>query len=136
GVSFTNDACPRSRRLPLAAVAARYRNKTGWLVRTSVENGASLGARCVILPITHALSRYNKNQWRMGRFGKPVTSAGVEGFQHAIALCQPHDIKMMGTVRACVRAIESGYSPQRFVVEPRSSHRGASALLAEWQPAE
>ena len=46
GVSFTNDVFPRSRRLPAVA-------KAGWLVPTRVENGASLGARCVILPGAH-----------------------------------------------------------------------------------
>jgi acetyltransferase-like isoleucine patch superfamily enzyme len=49
GVSFTNDVSPRSRRLPLPAVAT----DAGWLVRTCVGNGASLGARCVILPGAH-----------------------------------------------------------------------------------
>lgn len=50
GVTFTNDRWPRSGRLPLPAVASRYREPVGWLVRTRVESGASLGARCVILP--------------------------------------------------------------------------------------
>src|SRR5260370_33944235 len=53
GVRFTNDVFARSRRLPLPAVADRYRAKAGWLVRTCVGNGASLGARCVILPGAH-----------------------------------------------------------------------------------
>ncbi len=30
-----------------------YQAKAGWLVPTRVENGASLGARCVILPGAH-----------------------------------------------------------------------------------
>src|SRR5215469_5315853 len=50
GVTFTNDRWPRSRRLRLPAVAARYQEPAGWLVRTCVESGASLGARCVVLP--------------------------------------------------------------------------------------
>jgi len=49
GVSFTNDVFPRSRRLPLPAVPV----KDGWLVRTCVGDGASLGARCVVLPGAH-----------------------------------------------------------------------------------
>src|ERR1700730_14708952 len=49
GVSFTNDAFPRSPRMRLPAVDARYRSEEGWLLRTRVENGASIGARCVIL---------------------------------------------------------------------------------------
>ena len=53
GVCFTNDVLPRSRRAPLPAVAADHRAKAGWLVPTRIENGASLGARCVILPGAH-----------------------------------------------------------------------------------
>jgi acetyltransferase-like isoleucine patch superfamily enzyme len=49
GVSFTNDVFPRSRRSPLRQVAVNAE----WLVRTCVGNGASLGARCVILPGAH-----------------------------------------------------------------------------------
>lgn len=49
GVTFTNDVFPRSRRLPLPADHV----KAGWLVPTRVGNGASLGARCVILPGAH-----------------------------------------------------------------------------------
>jgi UDP-2-acetamido-3-amino-2,3-dideoxy-glucuronate N-acetyltransferase len=53
GVSFTNDVSPRSRRLPLNQAAAGDPVKAGWLVPTRVGNGASLGARCVILPGAH-----------------------------------------------------------------------------------
>jgi UDP-2-acetamido-3-amino-2,3-dideoxy-glucuronate N-acetyltransferase len=49
GVSFTNDTFPRSPRMRLPAVAARYRHRDGWLLRTRVGNSASIGARCVIL---------------------------------------------------------------------------------------
>ncbi len=49
GVSFTNDFFPRSRRLPLSAEAGGPE----WLVRTCVGDGASLGARCVVLPGAH-----------------------------------------------------------------------------------
>ena len=49
GVSFTNDVFPRSARMLLPTVAERYRHRKGWLVQTRVENGATLGARCVIL---------------------------------------------------------------------------------------
>jgi hypothetical protein len=50
GVGFTNDIWPLSRRMPLPAGAARYQARSGWLARTRVGNGATLGARCVILP--------------------------------------------------------------------------------------
>jgi UDP-2-acetamido-3-amino-2,3-dideoxy-glucuronate N-acetyltransferase len=50
GVSFMNDVFPRSPRMPLPAVLARYREQARWLVRTHVERGASLGARSAILP--------------------------------------------------------------------------------------
>jgi len=49
GVCFTNDRHPRSPRLPLPAVARRYREPQRWLAPTRVERGASLGAGCVIL---------------------------------------------------------------------------------------
>jgi acetyltransferase-like isoleucine patch superfamily enzyme len=50
GVSFTNDMFPRSARMLLPAVVARYHAQARWLVRTRVEQGASLGARSVVLP--------------------------------------------------------------------------------------
>lgn len=46
GVFFTNDLYPRSPRLPEAR--ARYQGK-GWLVRTLVQQGASIGAGAVLL---------------------------------------------------------------------------------------
>src|SRR5215831_21413796 len=49
GVSFTNDVFPRSARMLLPTVAERYRHRKWWVVQTRVENGATLGARCVIL---------------------------------------------------------------------------------------
>ena len=49
GVTFTNDVFPRSHRLPLPGDGV----KAGWLVPTRVGNGASLGARCVVLPGAH-----------------------------------------------------------------------------------
>jgi UDP-2-acetamido-3-amino-2,3-dideoxy-glucuronate N-acetyltransferase len=53
GVTFTNDVCPRSRRLRLPAVGGSIRERQGWLAATRVEQGASLGAGCVILaPVT------------------------------------------------------------------------------------
>jgi len=48
-VTFTNDLRPRSPRMNLPAVAARYHDRAGWLAQTKVESGASLGARAVIL---------------------------------------------------------------------------------------
>lgn len=47
GVIFTNDRTPRSPRM--AAVAARYASKQGWLAKTVVARGASLGAGAVIV---------------------------------------------------------------------------------------
>ena len=49
GVSFTNDLFPRSPRMPLPAVAARYRRREGWLAATRIETAASLGAASVVL---------------------------------------------------------------------------------------
>ncbi|MEK6677557.1 MAG: acyltransferase [Planctomycetota bacterium] len=47
GVVFTNDRYPRSRHLPEAA--ERMRNAESWLIRTTVQTGASIGAGAVIL---------------------------------------------------------------------------------------
>ncbi len=47
GVTFTNDRAPRSPRM--AAVAARYAKRGGWLTATHVSRGASLGAGAVIV---------------------------------------------------------------------------------------
>ena len=48
GVTFTNDSRPRSRRHP--ANVARYASKRDWLRRVVVREGASIGARSVLLP--------------------------------------------------------------------------------------
>jgi len=47
GVVFTNDRHPRSPRAP--AAGERYESKE-WLLRTVVEEGASIGANATILP--------------------------------------------------------------------------------------
>ena len=89
GVSFTNDVCPRSRRLPLPAVASDYR-KTGWLVPTRVENGASLGARCVILPGAH-----------IGAYAMVAAGAVVTREVPAHALVAGVPAKLIGRVCRC-----------------------------------
>jgi acetyltransferase-like isoleucine patch superfamily enzyme len=48
GVIFSNDARPRSPRMP--ASAARYARPENWRLPTVVRRGASLGAGSVILP--------------------------------------------------------------------------------------
>jgi UDP-2-acetamido-3-amino-2,3-dideoxy-glucuronate N-acetyltransferase len=48
GVIFTNDAAPRSPRMPQAA--ASYRDPAGWRFTTTVGQGSSLGAGAVVLP--------------------------------------------------------------------------------------
>lgn len=48
GMIFTNDRYPRSRRM--ADVSRRYGRREGWLSRTVVRHGASIGAGAVILP--------------------------------------------------------------------------------------
>jgi UDP-2-acetamido-3-amino-2,3-dideoxy-glucuronate N-acetyltransferase len=46
-VFFTNDRHPRSPRLPEAR--QRYTDKRNWLVPTTIERGAALGAGAIIL---------------------------------------------------------------------------------------
>jgi UDP-2-acetamido-3-amino-2,3-dideoxy-glucuronate N-acetyltransferase len=48
GVVFTNDATPRSPRMPEAAW--RYRDPATWRLTTTIGRGASLGGGAVILP--------------------------------------------------------------------------------------
>ncbi|MFH1887679.1 MAG: acyltransferase [Pseudomonadota bacterium] len=50
GAVFTNDRLPRSPRLGVPEVVARYKRKSAWLCSTVVEEGASIGAGAVILP--------------------------------------------------------------------------------------
>lgn len=47
-VCFTNDAQPRSPRMPEAQ--ARYANKESWLSETTVGRGAAIGANATVLP--------------------------------------------------------------------------------------
>jgi len=88
GVSFTNDVLPRSRRLP--AVASDHRAEAGWLVPTRVENGASLGARCVILPGAH-----------IGAYAMVAAGAVVTRGVPAHALVAGVPAKLMGWVCRC-----------------------------------
>jgi UDP-2-acetamido-3-amino-2,3-dideoxy-glucuronate N-acetyltransferase len=90
GVSFTNDVYPRSRRLPLPAVTADYRAEAGWLVATRVENGASLGARCVILPGAH-----------IGAYAMVAAGAVVTREVPAHALAAGVPAKLVGWVCRC-----------------------------------
>jgi len=90
GVSFTNDIFPRSRRLPLPAGAADYRTKAGWLVPTRVGNGASLGARCVILPGAH-----------IGAFAMVAAGAVVSREVSAHALMAGVPARLVGWVCRC-----------------------------------
>jgi len=90
GVSFTNDVFPRSRRLPLPAVTSDHRAEAGWLVPTRVENGASLGARCVILPGAH-----------IGAYAMVAAGAVVTRGVPAHALVAGVPAKLMGWVCRC-----------------------------------
>jgi acetyltransferase-like isoleucine patch superfamily enzyme len=49
-VVFTNDRAPRSPRMRVDVVTARYGRRDAWLVPTRVERGASIGAGAVIAP--------------------------------------------------------------------------------------
>jgi acetyltransferase-like isoleucine patch superfamily enzyme len=106
GVSFTNDVFPRSRRLPLPAAAAGYGAKAGWLVPTRVENGASLGARCVILPGAH-----------IGAYAMVAAGAVVTRPVPAYALMAGAPAKRIGWVCRCGARL--GEQPARIWRCPR-----------------
>jgi acetyltransferase-like isoleucine patch superfamily enzyme len=97
GVSFTNDVFPRSRRVPPPVVAADCRGKAGWLVPTRVENGASLGARCVILPGAH-----------IGAYAMVAAGALVTREVPAHALVAGVPAKVVGWVCRCGTRMTEG----------------------------
>jgi acetyltransferase-like isoleucine patch superfamily enzyme len=102
GVSFTNDVFPRSRRLPLPAVAADHRAKAEWLVPTRVGHAASLGARCVILPGAHI------GDYAMVAAGAVVTR---EVPAHALVVGVP--AKLAGWVCRCGARMAEGQAKAR-----------------------
>ena len=95
GVSFTNDVFPRSRRLPLPPAASDHPAEAGWLVPTRVGNGASLGARCVILPGAH-----------VGAYAMVAAGAVVTRRVPAHALITGVPAKRVGWVCRCARLVE------------------------------
>ena len=100
GVSFTNDAFPRSPRMRLPAVATRYRSQAAWLLRTRVECGASIGARCVILAGV-----------RIGAYAMVAAGGVVTRDVAAHALVAGAPAKRMGWVCWCgarLRRLRSG----------------------------
>jgi UDP-2-acetamido-3-amino-2,3-dideoxy-glucuronate N-acetyltransferase len=97
-VCFTNDLFPRSARMPLPAVAERYRQRRGWLVQTRVEDGASLGARCVILAGA-----------RIGAYAMLAAGAVVTRAVPPHALVAGVPAKQLGWVCRCgMRLVEIG----------------------------
>ena len=90
GVCFTNDRVPRSQRMRLPAIARRYREPGGWLATTRVEQGASLGARSVILAgVT------------IGAYAMVAAGAVVTGNVPAHALVKGVPAKQRGWVCRC-----------------------------------
>ncbi len=95
GVCFTNDRWPRSPRMRLAAVAARYRERRNWLAPTRIEAGASLGAGALILPGI-----------RVGAYAMVAAGAVVthDVAAHALVLGSP--ARRRGWVCRCGRGLE------------------------------
>jgi UDP-2-acetamido-3-amino-2,3-dideoxy-glucuronate N-acetyltransferase len=90
GVSFTNDRHPRSPRIRLPAVAARYRRRMEWLLPTQIETGASIGAGCVILAGV-----------RIGAYAMVAAGAVVTGDIAAQALVAGMPARRRGWVCRC-----------------------------------
>ena len=93
-VFFTNDRYPRSPRLPDAA--ARYETREGWLERTTVRTGASLGAAAVLLPgVT------------IGAFATVAAAAVVTGDVPPHALVRGNPARVVGWVCRCGRPLHT-----------------------------
>jgi UDP-2-acetamido-3-amino-2,3-dideoxy-glucuronate N-acetyltransferase len=116
GVSFTNDVFPRSRRQPLRQVDSDYRAKAGWLVPTRVGKGATLGARCVILPGAHI------GAYAMVAAGAVVTRdvpphalvAGVSANRMGwVCRCGARLVEEQATIWRCRRCGET-YDPRKL----------------------
>jgi UDP-2-acetamido-3-amino-2,3-dideoxy-glucuronate N-acetyltransferase len=111
GVTFTNDLSPRSPRMRLPAVVSRYQDESGWLVRTWVERGASLGARCVILAGT-----------RIGSFALVGAGAVVTRSVPAHGLVMGIPAKRVGWVCRCGARLQAGSEKNRLC--PRCQESG------------
>src|SRR5205085_9471330 len=84
------EVSPRTKRLPLGQVSAGYRGEAEWLVPTRIANGASLGARCVILPGAH-----------IGAYAMVAAGAVVTREIPAHALVAGVPAKLVGRVCRC-----------------------------------
>jgi acetyltransferase-like isoleucine patch superfamily enzyme len=109
GACFTNDRVPRSPRMPLPAVARRYRGRQ-WLETSRVGRGASLGARSVVL------AGVTIGAYAMVAAGAVVTRkvpahalmAGTPARQAGwVCRCGARLLKMGGPVWRCPRCRES-----------------------------
>jgi len=91
GVLFTNDRYPRSARAPWLD---RDHRREDWLVQTTVEEGASLGAGAVILPGV-----------RIGRFAMVAAGAVVTHDVAPHALVRGNPARQAGWVCRCGQPI-------------------------------
>jgi UDP-2-acetamido-3-amino-2,3-dideoxy-glucuronate N-acetyltransferase len=93
GVVFTNDRHPRSPRL--GVTGSRYEHESGWLQRTRVGRGATLGAGAVLLP-----------GLTIGEFAFVAAAALVTRDVAPHALVAGHPAERVGWVCRCGRSLE------------------------------
>jgi len=87
-VAFTNDLAPRSPRMP--EVRHRYAKKDRWLVRTTVEQGCTIGANATIVAGV-----------RLGRYSFIGAGATVTKDVAPFALVLGCPARQVGTVCRC-----------------------------------
>jgi UDP-2-acetamido-3-amino-2,3-dideoxy-glucuronate N-acetyltransferase len=95
-VTFTNDRCPRSPRMPEAR--ERYERAEQWLLATVVERGASVGANATVLPGV-----------RLGRYCMVAAGALVTCDVPPFALVIGAPARRIGDICRCGQKLAGSY---------------------------
>lgn len=118
GVIFTNDRHPRSPRMPEASV--RYATRAGWLVRSILRRGCSIGAGAVICPGVE-----------VGRYAMVGAGAVVTQDVPPFALVVGNPARRRGDVCSCGQVLEGGFANSNCSACGESGSARANRLEAQ-----